>query len=86
MWSAASGATSSLPLLAQSALPSALDKAEALASAISAAPFEWEGQPIPPTIAYGVYTFKLGESVDDALAAADRAMYANKQNARGAEG
>ena len=73
-------------ILAQSDLPAALDKAETLASAISAAPFEWEGQPIPLTVAYGVYTFKPGESVDDALAAADRAMYANKHNACGAEG
>ena len=72
-------------ILAQSDLRAALDKAATVANAISAAPFEWEGQTIPLTVAYGVYTFKAGESVDDALAAADRAMYANKQSARRAD-
>ena len=72
-------------ILAQSDLGAALDKATALAEAIGAAPFEWQGHAIALAVAYGVYTFKPGESVDDALAAADRAMYANKQTARAAD-
>jgi hypothetical protein len=31
-------------------------------------------------VAYGAYTFRAGESVDEALAVADRAMYAHKRS------
>ncbi len=55
------------------------DKAEALVDAIHAAPFMWEGQSIDVQVAFGAYTFQPGENADDALAAADRAMYAHKK-------
>ena len=54
-------------------------KAEALVDAIRAAPFEWEGETIDIQVAFGAYTFQPGEDSDDALAAADRAMYAHKK-------
>ena len=53
-------------------------KAEALVDAIHAAPFEWDGQTIDVQVAFGAYTFQPGEDADDALAAADRAMYIRK--------
>jgi len=55
------------------------DKAEALVDAIHATPFMWEEQSIDVQVAFGAYTFQPGENADDALAAADRAMYAQKK-------
>ena len=69
-------------ILAQSDLQDALGKAENLARAIRAAPIEWDGEQIALDIAFGVYAFKAGEAVNDALAAADKAMYAHKQASR----
>jgi diguanylate cyclase (GGDEF)-like protein len=55
------------------------DKAEALVNAIHAAPFIWDGEAIDIQVAFGAYTFRPGENADDALAAADRAMYTHKK-------
>lgn len=56
----------------------AADKARQLAQAIERSPFLWAGVPHRLSMAYGVTTFNGGESVNDALAAADRAMYLQK--------
>jgi PleD family two-component response regulator len=37
-------------------------------------------------VSYGVFTFAGGEGVDEALAAADRAMYAQKQGGENGPG
>lgn len=69
-------------LLSHADKPTAEDKAAVLAATIESQPFAWEGDPIPLQIAYGSYTFKGGEDPALALDAADRAMYARKQESR----
>ncbi len=59
----------------------ALGKAQALAEAIESQPASWNGTALEVRVAYGVHTFTGDEPVDEALHAADRAMYAQK-NAR----
>ncbi len=66
-------------ILAQADHAAAQEKANMLVGAIKEHPFEWAGEKIPLTLAYGAYTFRSGEGVSDALDAADRAMYARKQ-------
>jgi len=58
------------------------NKAAALARNVESRPFVWEDKSITLSIAYGSYTFKDGEDAAVALAAADRAMYARKQENR----
>lgn len=65
-------------LLAQSDIERAEQKAHDLAEAIAAHGVEWEGRRLPLSVAYGVHSITSGQSVDDALKAADRAMYAHK--------
>ena len=55
------------------------DKAEQLATAISARPVHWEDKTLALSVAYGVYPLGGGEDPGEALAAADKAMYAHKQ-------
>lgn len=59
--------------------PAATEKAGALAGMIEARPLEWNGDEISLHVSWGVYTFRGGDSAGDALAAADRAMYEQKQ-------
>ena len=54
-------------------------KARALAQGFLAEPFEWQGKPLALSFAYGVHTFKKGETPDTAMATADKAMYASKR-------
>lgn len=70
-------------ILAQSALEPAAAKAAKLAEAIAAEEVEWEGQRLRISVAYGVHTLSTGQRADDALNAADRAMYAHKRSGRG---
>ena len=65
-------------IMVQTELDPAFDKAERLATAIRENPFSWDGHDIALEVAHGVYAFKAGESVNDALAAADKAMYEHK--------
>lgn len=60
----------------------AQDKAQMLSAAIRTSPFTWKGSAISLTVSYGAYTFDQGESADAILEAADRAMYAHKQEGR----
>ena len=54
-------------------------KAESLARTIEQHPLVWEGTPIRLTAAFGAYCFTGRETVAEALAAADQAMYRAKQ-------
>lgn len=54
------------------------EKAASLAQQVAESPVEYEGKSFAVQLAYGTSTFAGGESVSDAIAAADRAMYANK--------
>ncbi len=68
-------------ILAQADGTQAAEKADQLAAAITAEPLEWQGKKINLSTSYGIYTFAGGEGVDDALHAADRAMYNQKNSA-----
>ena len=69
-------------ILAQSGLEPAAVKAAKLAEAIAGEAVIWEGVPLRVTVAYGTHTLSEGQQPDDALEAADRAMYANKRRGR----
>jgi diguanylate cyclase (GGDEF)-like protein len=57
-------------------------KAENLIRRIETRPFVWEDESMTLHVAYGSYTFMGGEDAAVALDAADRAMYARKQDHR----
>ena len=67
-------------LLAQVDSVGAHAKAQTLAEAIEARPAAWNGSDLDVRVAFGVHTFTGAEPVDDALHAADRAMYARKKD------
>ena len=71
-------------LLAQADKSAAHEKAVSLATAVANQPFTWDGHSLTLSLAYGSYCFQDGEDVTTALAQADRAMYANKRQAKGA--
>lgn len=70
-------------ILAQSGLEAAADKAGKLAAAIAAEEVVWDGTPLHVSVAYGTHTLSTGQHADDALKAADQAMYVNKRGGRG---
>jgi diguanylate cyclase (GGDEF)-like protein len=58
----------------------ALIKGRQLAQAIMNAPVEHDGVKLTITASYGITTFKQGQSAQEAMDAADRAMYAQKNS------
>ncbi len=66
-------------ILAQVDGDRALAKASTLAKAIECRPAAWNGTELDVRVAFGVHTFSRAEPVDEALHAADRAMYARKK-------
>jgi diguanylate cyclase (GGDEF)-like protein len=66
-------------ILAQSGLEAAAEKAARLAAAIAEEEVVWDGTPLRVSVAYGAHALSSGQHADAALAAADRAMYANKR-------
>lgn len=71
-------------ILAQASPGSAAAKAASLAKAVASDFAEWAGEPLRVDVSYGTYTLAGGERPDEALAAADRAMYARKNAAEDA--
>ena len=69
-------------LLAHADEATALEKALQLNDIIQGRPLKWQSITIPLHVAFGTYTFTGGENPGDALAAADRAMYAHKNASR----
>ncbi len=65
-------------ILAHADEAQAQEKAASLAKQIADAPVEFDGKVFHVQLAYGISTFAGGESVSDAIAAADRAMYEHK--------
>lgn len=57
----------------------ALAKARSLAKAIESRPAAWNGSGLDVRVSFGVNTFSGRECVDEALHAADRAMYKRKR-------
>jgi diguanylate cyclase (GGDEF)-like protein len=66
-------------ILSQADAQTAAAKAASLAQAVATEPIDWDGDRINVTLSYGVHTFAGGEPVEQALDAADRAMYARKR-------
>jgi diguanylate cyclase (GGDEF)-like protein len=58
----------------------ALIKGRQLAQAISATAVDYDDMKLSITASYGITTFKKGESAQDAMDAADRAMYQHKKS------
>ena len=73
-------------ILAQADGPAAATKAAVLAEAVERDPISWQDVTLKLAVSYGTYTFAGGEGVDEALSAADRAMYAHKQGGAGGAG
>jgi diguanylate cyclase (GGDEF)-like protein len=69
-------------ILLQSEGPAAAAKAAQLAEAIATAPLAFDGQLFSIDVAFGVHTLTAGDQVDEALEAADRAMYVQKRSRR----
>ena len=69
-------------LLVKTDQHNAEEKAVSLARAIELHPLLWEGTPIRLSAAFGAYCFDGSETVADAIAAADQAMYRAKQAGR----
>jgi len=69
-------------ILLQSEGSAAATKAAQLAEAIAATPLEFDGRRFSIAVAYGVHTLTAGDRVDEALEAADRAMYRHKHRHR----
>lgn len=66
-------------ILVQVPTDEAHGKAELLASAISAEPLTWEGVPLKVGASHGVHSLAPGQEAQDALDAADKAMYQKKR-------
>ena len=66
-------------LLAQTDEQQAHGKAAALAEAIAETPLRWGKARVPVSAAYGVYAFSGSDKWRHVIAAADRAMYAQKR-------
>lgn len=71
-------------ILARADGDEAATKAKALATAISESPLLWEGLEFRVRVAYGAHSLSAGQEAQDALNAADRAMYALKKASAGA--
>src|SRR3546814_7724527 len=61
-------------------------KTEALIAAIRRGCVDWNGVGIPLSVSAGCYTFHGAEEPSETLAAADRAMYADKRGGGTADG
>lgn len=66
-------------ILAQTDEGTAREKAATLAALIAESPLEWEGKRIPLSVACGTQPLVEAAGADDALHAADRAMYRQKR-------
>ncbi len=69
-------------LLARADEAAAWSKAESLADEVAQSAFSWEGDVIDMSLAYGAHELAPGETTQDALAAADQAMYGQKRASR----
>lgn len=64
----------------------ALIKGRQLAQAIMSTPVEHDGAKLTITTSYGITTFQRGQSAQDAMEAADQAMYAQKNSLKARPG
>lgn len=73
-------------ILAKAGVEDAVAKADALAEIIRSRPLAVEGATITISCAHGATTFQAGENATEAIAKADRAMYAQKHKTRKRDG
>jgi len=66
-------------ILVQADLKEAHEKAQQLAAAIRSEPALWQGKTFQIEASYGVHSLSAGQEAQDAIDAADRAMYAQKR-------
>ena len=66
-------------ILAQADSQEAASKSKSLSDAIQSEPLDWEGNALPVRASYGVHMLAAGQEAQEALDAADRAMYAQKR-------
>ncbi len=71
-------------ILVQAEQAEAQTKAHSLAQAIAASPVPWNGDVLQVGASYGVHSLAPGQAAQDALDAADRAMYAQKRGTQSA--
>ncbi len=69
-------------LLAHADEAAATEKALQLVDAIENTSIDWSGTAIPLKVAFGAYTFKGGVNANEALAEADKKMYAQKNSSK----
>ncbi len=69
-------------LLARADRTTAWKKAQSLADQVAGSRFVWEGESIHMSLAYGAHELSPGEDTQEALAAADQAMYEQKRAGR----
>jgi len=72
-------------ILAQADEKIGAEKAASLADIISENALELDGETLSMSLAFGTYTFRSGDKPDDALDKADKAMYENKRDMKGAD-
>ncbi len=70
-------------ILSHTDLDQAMIKGRELAQAIQATPVDYEGAHLVISASYGITTFKKGEPAQEAINAADRAMYMQKKRPQG---
>lgn len=73
-------------ILARADEDTAREKAASLAALIAASPLDWDGAHISLSVAYGLHPITGSGGADDALHAADRAMYEQKRGGARADG
>lgn len=66
-------------LLVQASEEQAVEKGTQLSRLVSECPVTFDGKTLYPRTAFGVYTFKQGESPSEVLNQADKRMYAHKR-------
>lgn len=66
-------------ILLQTDTQKAAEKADTLATAIATNPFQWQGNILDLSVAYGAHTATGKENAGEALELADKAMYAHKR-------
>ena len=67
-------------ILSHATTEQAANKAATLVKSLKDRPPIWHGKRVPLTFSYGIYELKAGEQPDNAIAGADRAMYAHKND------
>lgn len=69
-------------ILAYTTMEQAIEKGKSLERAMNETPARWKEQLVRLRVTYGIHKLRAGESADEAIAQADRAMYLRKRTLR----